>query len=782
MNYIALIATELNISEKQVGIATSLFAEGATVPFIARYRKDMTGSLDETQLRDIQHKSEYYKELDERKVTIIKSIEEQGKMTPALKKQIEECMEKVRLEDIYLPYKPKRRTRATIAKDLGLEPLARIIEAQETTGTDDIEVIARIYLSEEKGLTDPKKAIAGALDILAEEVAENAEYRQNLRQHGEEKGQLTSEARKEFKDKKTKFDSYYEFAESIAKMPSHRVLAVRRGEKEKVLKVGIKVDDDLMTSYLKGKVVTGNSPWKAHLETMVEDSYNRLMKTSMETELRLFVKKIAEEEALKVFSKNLRDVLLAPPAGQKSVLALDPGFKSGVKVAILDTTGKYITNDIIYPHPPQSKVPEAMAKIRNIIIEHKCDMIAIGNGTASRETDAFVAKVLSHMDVADRPIKVVVNESGASVYSASVEAIREYPNEDVTTRGTISIGRRLQDPLAELVKVDPKAIGVGQYQHDVNQTQLKKRLDEVVESCVNTVGVNLNTASDSLLSYVAGISKTLAQGIVKYRDAKGMFTSREAVLDVPKFGPKVFEQSAGFLRITDAENPLDGSAVHPENYTLVGSIAQDLGIEVKDLVGNEEQAKAVSKDKYISDDVGIHTLEDILSELEKPNRDPRKKFTYAKFNEKFQNIQDLVTGSLVEGVATNVTNFGAFIDIGVHQDGLLHVSEMSETFVEDAKTVLSVGDIVKVYVMAVDVEQKRISLTMKQSSMDPGAAKRGPGKKGSKGGAGKKGAPQQGHATLADLKQKLKGKSAGPQKQQAVKPKISLKSVMRGGR
>ena len=767
MNYTPIIAKELDIKENQVEVALRLFGEGGTVPFIARYRKDMTGSLDEMQLRDIQHQSEYFKELDDRKATIVKSIQEQGKMTPDLEKKITECLNKLELEDLYLPYKPKRRTKATIAKEKGLEPLAEIIKKQDTPEAN-VDDIARIYLSEEHGLTDPKAAIAGALDIIAEEISENADYKRYIREESEEHGFLVSEARKEFADKPSKFSTYYNFKEAVSKIPSHRILAIRRGEKEKVLKLSFELNEENHVSYIKSQYITAESPWKEYLEKCIEDSYSRLIKNSVETEIRVLIKKRAEDEALSVFSKNLKDVLLAPPAGQKSVLALDPGFKSGIKVAVLDQNGKYLHNDVIYPHPPQRQTVEASQRVKQLIVKFNIDMIAIGNGTASRETDAFVSKVIQGID--NKPIKIIVNESGASVYSASIEAIKEFPNEDVTTRGAISIGRRLQDPLAELVKVEPKSIGVGQYQHDVNQTKLRKRLDEVVESCVNTVGVNLNTASESLLGYVAGVSKPLAQNIIKYRDDNGSFNSRDELLKVPQFGPKAFEQSAGFLRIPDAENPLDCSAVHPEHYKLVEEICSDISTELKAIIGNNDVLKSVEVEKYKTEEIGIHTLEDILEELEKPNRDPRKQFTYAKFNDKFQSIQDLVTGSWVEGVVTNVTNFGAFVDIGVHQDGLLHVSEMSDQFINDAKTLLAVGDIVKAKVISVDVEQKRIALSMKSDSPVTGSNK---GKKGK--------SHQKSHSTLADLKQKFKGKENSKQNK-AVKPSLSLKSIMRSGR
>lgn len=753
MNFSQVISEELKLEEWRVAKALELMDQGGTIPFIARYRKDQTGTLNEIELRDIQHRREYLQELEERKATILKSIEEQGKLSPELKAQIESCKDKTNLEDLYAPYKPKKRTRATIAKECGLEPLARTIMAQEET-TNTPEEIGRIYLSEEKGLADPKAAIAGACDILAEEVADNAEFRQYLRLQIEKQGVMTSKVRKEFEKQDTKFKNYYAFSEPVSKIPSHRMLALRRGEKEKVLRLAIEMPDAELVSYLQRRVIKGEGIWKPYLEEMCKDAWERLLKTSLESEVRLLLKDRAEEEAFKVFSKNLQDVLLAPPAGHKAVLALDPGFRTGCKVAVLDKNGKFIDHGVIFPHEPQKKVAEAGDYIASLVEKYDIDLIAIGNGTASRETDAFVAGI-AHKFKGKKPARVVVSEAGASVYSASPIAIQEFPNEDVTTRGAISIGRRLQDPLAELVKVDPQSIGVGQYQHDVNQRELKKRLDEVVESCVNMVGVDLNSASAPLLTHVAGVSSTLAESVVKYREENGAFKSRQDVLKVKGFGPKAFEQSAGFLRIPGAENPLDCSAVHPENYGLVERMAEKAGVAVKDLVGNASAIKSLSPEEFLSDTVGKHTLEDIFSELEKPSRDPRKEFRYAKFDDKIKSINDLVTGSWMEGVVTNVANFGAFVDIGVHQDGLVHVSEISDKFVEDAKTVLTVGDVVKVRVLGVDAGQKRISLSMKQEQVD-GVAGAGRGPRNQHGRARHEGGIKP-HATIADLKARLGG-------------------------
>ena len=773
MNFSQVISEELNLEEWRVAKALELMDQGGTIPFIARYRKDQTGTLNEIELRDIQHRREYLQEIEDRKSTILKSIEEQGKLTPELKAKIESCQDKTLLEDLYAPYKPKKRTRATIAKECGLEPLARIIMAQEETSNTP-EEIGRIYLSEEKGLADPKAAIAGACDILAEELADNATFRQYLRAQIEKEGVMTSKVRKEFEKQDTKFKNYYEFSEPVAKIPSHRMLALRRGEKEKVLRLSVEMPDEALVSYLQRQVIKGESIWKPYLEEMCKDAWERLLKTSLESEVRLILKDKAEEEAFKVFSKNLQDVLLAPPAGHKAVLALDPGFRTGCKVAVLDKNGKFIDHGVIFPHEPQKRVAEAGDYIAALAEKYDIDLIAIGNGTASRETDAFVAD-MSHKFKGKKPARVIVSEAGASVYSASPIAIQEFPNEDVTTRGAISIGRRLQDPLAELVKVDPQSIGVGQYQHDVNQRELKKRLDEVVESCVNMVGVDLNSASAPLLTHVAGVSATLAESVVKYREQNGAFKTRQDVLKVKGFGPKAFEQSAGFLRIPGAENPLDCSAVHPENYELVERMAAKAGVAVKDLVGNASAIKSLSPDEFLSDSVGKHTLEDIFAELEKPSRDPRKEFHYAKFDDKIKSINDLVTGSWMEGVVTNVANFGAFVDIGVHQDGLVHVSEISDKFVEDAKTVLTVGDVVKVRVLGVDAGQKRISLSMKSEQVD-GVAGAGRAPRNQRGPRHEGGIRP--HATIADLKARLGGGNAS-QNKGGAQPQNKLSSMLK---
>lgn len=798
MDFSAVIAEELNLEVWRVAKALELMDQGGTIPFIARYRKDQTGTLNEIELRDISHRRDYLQELTDRKETILKSIEEQGKLTPELKAQIDACKDKTLLEDIYAPYKPKKRTRATIAKELGLEPLARLMWAQENTG-NTAEEIARIYLSEEKGLADPKAALKGAADILAEEVADNTEFRQYLRSKFEKTGVMISKVKKDFEKQETKFKDYYDFSEPVGKIPSHRMLALRRGEKEKVLRLTIEVPNEEMVGYLKAQIIKGDSVWKPYLEDMCEDAWDRLLAPSMESEVRLLLKDSAEEEAFKVFSKNLQDVLLAAPAGHKAVLALDPGFRTGCKVAVLDENGKFLDHGIIKPHEPHNDKAGSAVYLMQLIDKYKVDLIAIGNGTASRETDAFCGEMALKFK-GKVPPRVIVSEAGASVYSASMIAIQEFPKEDVTTRGAISIGRRLQDPLAELVKVDPQSIGVGQYQHDVNQRELKKRLDEVVESCVNMVGVDVNSASAPLLSHVAGLSNTLSEAIVKYREENGAYASREDLKKVKGFGPKAFEQAAGFMRISGAENPLDDSAVHPENYALVEQMAEKVGVPVKDLVGNAEAVKAIKLDEFLSDEVGKATLEDIVKELQKPSRDPRKEFRYAKFDDRIKTINDLVTGSWMEGVVTNVANFGAFVDIGVHQDGLVHISEISDKYITDAKEALTVGDVVKVRVVAVDANQKRISLSMKQEQTDgvAGAGVSGPrgqrvgGPRGQgngfRGGRDNRDNRQggiQGHATIADLKNKIAGKERPgfapkkPAPAQPAKMNTLLKSMMK---
>ncbi|MBK9577139.1 MAG: helix-hairpin-helix domain-containing protein [Fibrobacteres bacterium] len=726
MDYAALIAKELNLQVWQVANTLALLAEGATIPFIARYRKERTGEMDETVLREVDHRFTYLKELDERRAAILKSIEEQGKLTPELKAKIESCAQKNELEDIYLPYKPKRRTRAIIAREAGLEPLARLFQEKQSEGSLTPEELAKEYISEEKGVPDEATAVRMACDILAEELSEVPEIRQWLRGQAEKDGVMRCEARKEWVGKRTKFEMYYDFKEKVETLPSHRILAIRRGEKEDVLRSSIEVDVETAVGYVTTKIVTHPATMIGMvLSATARDAYERLLAPSIETDVRLLLKEHAEGEAYKVFGKNLGDLMMYPPAGAKAVIGVDPGFRTGQKLAVVDDTGKFLEHATVHALEPANQFEEATLVFLALCKRHKPILVAVGNGTGGREMESFLRKVIKNIPEEEgRPHIVMVSEAGASVYSASPLAVKEFPELDVTIRGAISIARRLQDPLAELVKIDPKSIGVGQYQHDVNQNELKKNLEEVVESCVNQVGVNLNQASEALLSYVSGITKNTAKEIVQYRDKEGAFKTRDELRKVKGFGPKSFEQAAGFLRLAEGENPLDRSAVHPERYALVERIAKDLEISVSELIGNADKIRQIDPVKYVSDEVGLPTLKDILSELEKPARDPRAEFTYANFDEKVSKIGDLQTGMQLEGVVTNVTNFGAFIDIGVHQDGLVHISQISDRFIKDAKEVLSVGQVVKVRVLEIDPQQKRIALTMK-SDMEAARAARG---------------------------------------------------------
>ena len=615
VGYVDLIATETKIRPEQVRNTLALFDQGSTVPFITRYRKEVTGSLDETQIRLLEERYAYFKELAERKQTILKSIETQGKLTPELQKKIDATVSKTELEDLYLPYKPKRRTRAMAAKEAGLEPLARILDgsAPAPEGGQTPEQIAQPYVNAEKGVADAAAALQGALDILAEELSEDADVRARLREMAMKSGLYVSKVRKEHEGKRTKFEMYYNFSEKVSALPSHRILAMRRGEKEEVLKTELVLEDEKVLALLQAKAIKAGSPFKADLEKMVKDSYERLLKPAIETEVRLLLKERADGEAYVVFQKNLRDVLLAAPAGPKVVMGVDPGFRTGVKLAVVDTTGKLLEHRTIYPMPPQKEIEASRTIFLAMVESFKVDIIAIGNGTASREVDEFVAESLKQMEKA--PIKVVVSEAGASVYSVSPLALKEFPELDATIRSAVSIARRIQDPLAELVKIDPKSIGVGQYQHDVSQNELKRKLEVVVESCVNSVGVDVNIASEALLGYVAGVNKSLAKNIVEYRNQNGAFASRSALVKVPLFGPKAFEQAAGFLRVQAAENVLDASAVHPERYDLVKKMCEDAGVAIKDIIGNKEAIQKIDLSKYVTEEVGMPTLLDIVAEL-----------------------------------------------------------------------------------------------------------------------------------------------------------------------
>lgn len=773
MNIVEAIISETRLKPEQVRNTLSLFDQGSTVPFITRYRKEATGSLDETQIRLLEERYAYFKELEERKQTVLSTIEAQGKLTPELRKKIEETVFKTELEDLYLPYKPKRRTRAMAAKEAGLEPLARILEAQEAQGDKTPEQIASAYVNPDKNVADAVAALQGALDILAEEFSENPEVRALLRDIAFKQGIFTSQARKEWEGKRTKFEMYHSFKEKVKDLPSHRILAMRRGEKEGVLRTELQFEDEKVLALLQQRVLKPSSPFQSDLERMVKDGYERLLKPAIETEARLHLKEKAEAEAFQVFQKNLSDVLLAPPAGAKVVMGVDPGFRSGVKLAVVDATGKLLEHRTIYPMPPQKQTEASTTILLAMMENFNVDIVAIGNGTASREVDEFISEAIKQLE--KQPIKVVVSEAGASVYSVSPLALKEFPDLDATIRSAVSIARRIQDPLAELVKIEPKSIGVGQYQHDVNQNELKHKLENVVESCVNRVGVDVNQASESLLSYISGINKSLAKSIVEYRNEHGPFPTRASFVKVPLFGPKAFEQAAGFLRVRASENPLDASAVHPERYELVKRMCEDTGVPLTEMIGKPEAIQKIDLNKYAIDDVGLPTLLDISAELEKPARDPRSEFVYARFNAKVQDLKDLQEGLWLEGVVTNVTNFGAFVDIGVHQDGLVHVSELSDKFISDAKQLVAPGQVIRVRVLAVDMDQKRISLSMKKEA----APKKAEGKKDTKGfkPASK---PKKPHATVDQLLNKFS--NDGKKKQNDTKLQFSLKSLMRSGR
>ena len=774
MNLIEAISAETKINPEQVRSVLSLFDQGSTVPFIARYRKEATGSLDETKIFLLEERYAYFKELEERRQTVLKSLDALGKLTPELREKIEKADSKTILEDIYLPYRPKRRTRAMAAKEAGLEPLARIFEGMDAGGKTP-EQIAADFVNAEKKVADAASAIQGALDILAEELSENSDVRAWLRQLAMQQGIFSSKVRKEWEGKRSKFEMYYNFKEKVAQLPSHRILAMRRGEREEVLRTELMLDDVKVLEELNRISIKPGSPFKTELEHMAKHAYERLLKPGVETETRMNLREKAEEEAFKVFQKNLSDVLLAPPGGSKTVLGVDPGFKSGVKLAVVDATGKLLEHRTIHPLQPQNQREASTTILLAMIENFHVEIVAIGNGTASRETDEFISEAVKQLE--KHPIQVTVSEAGASVYSVSPIAIKEFPDLDATIRSAASIARRIQDPLAELVKIEPKSIGVGQYQHDVDQNGLKEKLENVVESCVNFVGVDVNQASEALLGYVAGINKSLAKSIVEHRNQHGPFPSRAAFVKVPHFGPKAFEQAAGFLRIRGAENPLDASSVHPERYELVKKMCEDAGLSLAEISGNSEAVHKIDTAPYISGDVGLPTLMDILAELEKPGRDPRSEFVYARFNAKTRDLKDLKEGMWLEGSVTNVTNFGAFVDIGVHQEGLIHVSELAEKFVNDPKQVVSPGQVVKVRVLGVDMEQKRISLSLKKESAAP---KVNEPKRGEAKGRPAPGKPKRPVATVDQLVKKFNLNAK--EKTNNVKLQFSLKSLMRSGR
>ena len=698
-----MIATALNIAVRQVENTLSLLNGGATIPFISRYRKEATGGLDEVQIGEIKERYDKLTEIAKRKETILKTIEEQGKLTADLKKRIEACWDATELEDIYLPYKPKRKTRAEAARQKGLEPLATILMMQRENN-----LMARVRTFIKGDVKDEEDALKGARDIIAEQVSEDERSRNQLRNQFNRQAIISSKVVKGKEEEAAKYKDYFDFSEPLKRCTSHRLLAIRRGEAEGLLKVSISPDDEECTERLERNYVRGNNECSQQVKEAVRDAYKRLLKPSIETEFAALSKEKADEEAIRVFAGNLRQLLLAPPLGQKRVMGIDPGYRTGCKVVCLDAQGNLLHNETIYPHPPKSEHSVSVRKLTKLVEQYAIEAIAIGNGTASRETEAFVTSQRY-----DRKLQVfVVSEDGASIYSASKIAREEFPEYDVTVRGAVSIGRRLMDPLAELVKIDAKSIGVGQYQHDVDQTALKKSLDTTVESCVNSVGVNLNTASRHLLTYVSGLGPTLAQNIVDYRAENGAFTSRKELMKVPRMGAKAFEQCAGFLRIPGAKNPLDNSAVHPESYAAVEHIAKDMKCSVEDLIKNKELRNKIDIKKYVTDQVGLPTLTDILAELEKPGRDPRQAIKVFEFDKNVKTIDDLKVGMTLPGIVTNITNFGCFVDVGIKENGLVHVSQLCREFVSDPTTVVSIHQHVQVKVIGIDMERKRISMTM----------------------------------------------------------------------
>ncbi|MBD1927160.1 RNA-binding transcriptional accessory protein [Trichocoleus sp. FACHB-90] len=716
LNIPQLLAQELSLKPSQVQNALELLAEGSTIPFIARYRKERTGEMNEVQLRDLFDRYAYLTELEERKAAILEAIASQGKLTDELKTEIESCLQKTELEDLYLPYRAKRRTRATIAREKGLEPFAEFIKSLNLPNAKPVSLVetAAQYVSEEKGVKTPEDALKGAADILAEEVSERANLRSHLREYLLEEGVFVSRIKDEHPEGSTKFEMYRNYQMRVTNIAPHNMLALLRGETEGVLNLELSFDETVVMSYLESQEIKTKIPAiRDFYRAMLKDAFNRLMKTSLISEVRSEIKTYADVESITTFESNLRELLLSPPAGMKPTLAIDPGFRTGCKVSVLSETGKFLEYQTIFPHQASAQRTQAAQAIKRMIEKHNIQLIAIGNGTAGRETDEFVSEVLKTMD--RKPVKVMVNESGASIYSASEVAIAEFPELDLTVRGAISIGRRLQDPLAELVKIDPKSIGVGQYQHDVDQKLLKKKLDETVESCVNYVGVDLNTASKELLTFVSGMTPAVAKNIVNYRNENGAFKNRRQLLKVPKLGPKAFEQAAGFLRIRAGDNPLDNTAVHPESYKVVEAIAKDLNTPLDQITQIAAKLKSMNLKKYVTETVGEPTLRDIISELEKPGRDPREQFKYATFKEGVKEIKDLTVGMELEGIVTNVANFGAFVDIGVHQDGLVHISQLADRFVDDPKKIVKVGQVVKVRVLEVNEKLKRISLSMKST-------------------------------------------------------------------
>lgn len=702
--FYSLISKALGIPARQVEKTMGLLDEGATIPFISRYRKEVTGGLDEVQIGDINDHYGKLKEVSKRKETILASIDEQGKLTPELKKRIETSWDSTELEDIYLPYKPKRQTKAEIARKKGLEPLATLLMLQ--TAQDSTKAASPYVKGEVK---DVREALQGARDIIAEWVNEDEQARNTVRNSFSRTAVISSKVVKGKEEEGSKYRDYFDFSEPLNRCSSHRLLALRRGEAEGFLRVSISPDAEGCIERLNRRFVKGRSDASAQVEEAVGDSFKRLLKPSIETEFANLSKMKADEEAIRVFSENLRQLLLSPPLGQKRVLGVDPGYRTGCKVVCLDAQGNLVHNEAIYPHPPQNEKGKAASKVAQLVSTYAIDAIAIGNGTASRETEQFITGIRY-----DRKVQVfVVSENGASVYSASKIAREEFPEYDVTVRGAVSIGRRLMDPLAELVKIDPKSIGVGQYQHDVEQGALKKSLDQTVESCVNLVGVDVNTASKHLLTYISGLGPTLAQNIVNYRAEHGPFASRRELLKVPRMGEKAFEQSAGFLRITSGKNPLDNSAVHPESYSIVEQMAKDLNCTVSELIANKELKKKLNLQKYVSATIGMPTLTDIMEELDKPGRDPRQTIKVFEFNPNVKKLEDLKEGMVLPGIVTNITAFGCFVDVGIKENGLVHISEMADRFITDPTQVVSMHQHVQVRVQSVDLVRKRVQLSMK---------------------------------------------------------------------
>ena len=706
MDFSLQIAKELQLDSHHVANVVKLLGEGATIPFIARYRKEMTGTMNEELVAAIQKRLEQLTELEKRKESVLESIREQEKLTPELEQHIRDAQTLQEVEDLYLPYKPKRRTRATIAREKGLEPLAAQIMAQNT---DAVDRLAARYVNPAKGVNSVEEALQGANDIMAEWVSENINGRNRIRKLFHAKGELNASVVKGKEAEGKTYQNYFDFHEPIAKAPSHRILALFRAEEEGIIRLKVKVDDDTVLNTLDKLFLKNDNAASVLVRKAVADAWKRLLEQSIENEIRSIYKEKADETAIQVFAENLKQLLLAAPMGQKRVLAIDPGFRTGCKVVILNETGALLHNETIYPHPPKSDVVGAMRKVKSLVDAYKVQVIAIGNGTAGRETEDFIRYIKFDRDLT----AVMVSESGASVYSASKIARDEFPDYDITVRGAVSIGRRLMDPLAELVKIDPKSIGVGQYQHDVDQKKLGESLDQTVMRCVNAVGVELNTASQQLLSYVSGVGPQLAANIIAYREENGGFRSRKQLHEVPRLGDKAFEQCAGFLRIHDGDNPLDQSAVHPESYHIAEKMARGLNVKVGDLIGNKALLAQINPKDYVEPDFGLETVGDILKELEKPGRDPRQNFEAFEFDKDIRSLEDLRPGMVLNGIVTNITAFGAFVDIGVHQDGLVHISQMANRYLKDPSEVVRLNQHVRVKVLEVDEGRQRISLSMK---------------------------------------------------------------------